>query len=305
MDPILDAFAAEVGKVKLQPPTLPYISNVTGAWITAEEATDVHYWTRHLRHTVRFADGIKTLTKDADWLALEVGPGRTLCTLARQQLARQSGTLLLSSLPPAQDGDECVGLILRSLGTLWLAGGQVDWSGFHAHEQCRRIPLPTYPFERQRYWIDTRKDLSQPSFDHTNESPDETSTASLHPRPELLNKYSAPGNEAEQQIAAIFQEVLGTALVGVDDDFFELGGHSLLATQVVARLREKFAVQLSLQKLFEAPTVASLASLVARQQSIQQEEVEAAILEKLAHLSEVEVAAEINKRIGAGVKAGK
>jgi acyl transferase domain-containing protein/NRPS condensation-like uncharacterized protein len=260
MDPILETFANEVRKVKLHAPVLPFISNVSGAWITAAEATDVDYWTRHLRHTVRFADGIKTLTNDADWLALEVGPGRTLCTLARQQLGKQSGTVLLSSLPQAQDKEDSIDAILRSLGKFWLAGGEVDWRGFHAHEQRRRIPLPAYPFERQRYWIDALQDLAQPSFE---QSPANTS---LHPRPELQNEYSAPGNEVEQRIAAIFQELLGTEQVGVNDNFFDLGGHSLLATQVVSRLREEFALKVSLQNLFEAPTVAGLASLLGRQE---------------------------------------
>lgn len=299
MDPILDVFTKEVEKVSLQTPTLPYISNVTGAWITAEEATDAHYWTRHLRHTVRFADGIKTLTKDADWLALEVGPGRTLSTLAKQQLAKQSGTLLFSSLPQAQDAGDGVEFLLRTLGTLWLAGGRVDWSGFHAHGQRRRIPLPTYPFERQRYWIEPGKDVWKTSSEPAMQFPDKTSTASAHPRPQLQNKYSAPANEVEQKIAAIFEELLGTEQVGVDDNFFELGGHSLLATQVVSRLREEFFVQLSLQKLFEAPTVAGLASTIEQRQAQHEGEGAAAILEKLAHLSEAEVAAEINKRIGA------
>ena len=293
MDPILGAFADEVRKVKLQAPALPYISNVSGDWITAAEATDVNYWTRHLRYTVRFGDGIETLTRDTDWLLLEVGPGRTLCTLAKQQLAKRSGNVLLSSLPQAQDKEDSVEFILRSLGKFWLAGGQVDWSGFHAHEQRRRIPLPTYPFERQRYWIDTIKDAS---FDQPNGSAPKPSTVSLHPRPELQNEYSAPSNDVEQKIAAVFQELLGTEQVGADDNFFDLGGHSLLATQVISRLREEFGVQLSLQNLFESPTVASLASLVTQQQSMQDDAMANLILAQLAHLSEAEVTAEINKR---------
>ncbi|MGE0127971.1 MAG: SDR family NAD(P)-dependent oxidoreductase [Blastocatellales bacterium] len=170
MDAILAPFAEEVKKVRLSPPKIPYLSNVTGAWIRADEATDPNYWTNHLRHTVRFADGARELVKEPDWVLLEVGPGKTLMTLVRWRPDRVAGQIVLTSLPqpqnPIRESKESLpedlvenvdsAFLLTTLGRLWIAGVDVDWAGYYAHERRRRVPLPTYPFERQRYWIEAR-----------------------------------------------------------------------------------------------------------------------------------------------------
>jgi acyl transferase domain-containing protein/acyl carrier protein len=151
MAPIVGTFTEYLKTVRLNPPKIPFISNVTGTWITVTEATDPNYWARHLRQSVRFAQGIAQLMQDSHLIFLEVGPGRTLSTLTQQQA---SGRIVLSSLPHPKDEQSDVAFLLNTLGRLWLAGVQVDWSGFYAGEERDRIPLPTYPFERQRYWID-------------------------------------------------------------------------------------------------------------------------------------------------------
>jgi acyl transferase domain-containing protein len=154
MDSILEPFAEEVKKVNLNPPQIPFISNLTGTWITEPEATNPSYWTRHLRQTVRFAIGIAELIKESEQILLEVGPGRTLNTLVKQQ---SNDSIVLSSMRHPKDQQSDVAFLLNTLGQLWLAGVQVDWDGFYAAEQRHRIPLPTYPFERQRYWIEAQK----------------------------------------------------------------------------------------------------------------------------------------------------
>ncbi|MBF2069253.1 type I polyketide synthase [Fischerella thermalis] len=154
MEPILEPFIAEVKKVKLNPPKIPFISNVTGTWITPEEATDPNYWAKHLRFPVRFSAGISQLLQQPNRILLEVGPGRTLCTLAKQHSHQAIGQVVLPSLRHPQDKQSDVAFILNILGRLWLAGVTINWSGFYAHEQRQRVPLPTYPFERQRYWIE-------------------------------------------------------------------------------------------------------------------------------------------------------
>jgi acyl transferase domain-containing protein/acyl carrier protein len=153
MDEILEPFAAYVRHIDLRPPQIPYISNVSGRWITAAEATDPGYWTRHLRQTVRFSEGLATLMQERERVLLEVGPGQTLATIARLHPARQAGQAVLASLPRADDQDSDLAAALIALGRLWLAGVPVNWAAFYAHEQRRRLPVPTYPFERQRYWI--------------------------------------------------------------------------------------------------------------------------------------------------------
>ncbi|ABW31349.1 type I polyketide synthase [Acaryochloris marina] len=156
MDEIATPFAQAIGQIQLHPPQMPLISNVTGTWMTAAEATDPQYWVHHLRQTVRFAEGIAELLQDSHHLFLEVGPGRTLNTLTRQQATDRA---VLSSLHHPKDHASDVAFLLQTLGRLWLAGVTVNWPGFYAHEQRDRLPLPTYPFERQRYWIDPPKTL--------------------------------------------------------------------------------------------------------------------------------------------------
>ncbi|MBE7384660.1 MAG: SDR family NAD(P)-dependent oxidoreductase [Leptolyngbya sp. SIO1E4] len=157
MEPILEAFQERVQQVNLTSPQISYISNLTGTWITTQEATSPAYWTSHLRQTVRFAEGLQVLLKQPTQVLLEVGPGRTLSTLAKQHPAKQPEQVILTSLRHPQEKQSDVAFLLNTLGQLWLTGVRVDWSGFYAHEQRHRLPLPTYPFERERYWIDPPK----------------------------------------------------------------------------------------------------------------------------------------------------
>ncbi|HEV8581878.1 MAG TPA: amino acid adenylation domain-containing protein [Thermoanaerobaculia bacterium] len=158
MDPILKPFGEWMAGVRLSPPRLPYLSNLTGTWIRPEEATDPAYWAEHIRCPVRFADGIAELLKEPDRVLLEVGPGNALTTLARQHPARTPRHTVLPSLRHPREREDDLAFILGSVARLWLAGADVDWSGFHAHERRRRLPLPTYPFQRQRYWVEPRRD---------------------------------------------------------------------------------------------------------------------------------------------------
>jgi len=155
MEPVLAPFAERVRAAKPKAPRLPFVSNVTGDWITAAEATDPNYWARHLAGTVRFADGLRAL-RESDAVLLEVGPGQTLCALARQQSQAPADQTALATIRPARESRDDAEFLLTTLGRLWLAGVKVDWAGFYAAETRRRVPLPTYPFERERYWIEPR-----------------------------------------------------------------------------------------------------------------------------------------------------
>jgi acyl transferase domain-containing protein/acyl carrier protein len=154
MDPIVAPFVELVRQTRLHPPLIPYISNVTGTWISAAEATDPTYWGRHLRQTVRFSAGLAELLRDAGRIMLEVGPGRTLSRLVGQHPAWLRDRIALASLPRLGDPLPEQVMLLASLGRLWLAGAPVEWACLYAREQRRRVALPSYPFERKRYWIE-------------------------------------------------------------------------------------------------------------------------------------------------------
>ncbi|HUN99606.1 MAG TPA: type I polyketide synthase, partial [Bradyrhizobium sp.] len=154
MDPILREFAEFVRKFKLAPPRIQYISSATGTWITGVEATDPAYWARQLRQTVRFAEGIGQALKIRDAILLEIGPGETLGALCEQNTEFSESHKVIASLRARNDEIGDAEFITRALAEVWVSGKKIDWKGYHAHERRRRLPLPTYPFERERFWIE-------------------------------------------------------------------------------------------------------------------------------------------------------
>ncbi len=154
MDPILPAFRKRLSQVAWSAPEIPFFSNLTGREATAAEVMDPEYWVRHLRHTVRFGESLGRLLGDTDLVFVEVGPGRTLSSLVRQQPGPAEGRVVVSSLRHPQDRVGDLEFLLTSLGRLWMAGVTVDWHAFYDGQERRRVELPTYPFERQRFWIE-------------------------------------------------------------------------------------------------------------------------------------------------------
>ncbi len=149
VEPVLDDFRKVVLEVRLQVPTMPYLSNLTGQWISGKEITDPDYWVNHLRHAVRFSDGAAELLKDPELILLEVGPGTTLSKLISQHAARPPRLSVLSSLPSASEPQPDMQYMLGGLGRLWMEGAKLEWNKFYETEQRRRIPLPRYSFDRE------------------------------------------------------------------------------------------------------------------------------------------------------------
>lgn len=154
LDPILEEFGAFLRTVKLAAPKIPFVSNYTGTWIKPEEATDPAYWMRHLRHTIRFSQGMGTLLEQPDRLFLEVGPGRILSSLVRQQPGAKAGQPALSSLRHPDEKVSDAAYFATVLGRLWSAGLDIDLGRLWQGEQRLRVPLPTYAFQHQRYFIE-------------------------------------------------------------------------------------------------------------------------------------------------------
>lgn len=178
MVPILMPFFEKVQKIHLKPPQIPFISNVTGTWIDDSDATDPNYWVKHLRQTVRFAAGLQQIfTEFQANILLEIGPGRTLSTFAKRHPGKTTEQLVLTSLRHPKDEQSDRAFFLETLGKLWMAGLTINWSEFYADEQRSRLPLPSYPFERQRYWIEPKTQIetiksSEPKTDVLRKKPD-------------------------------------------------------------------------------------------------------------------------------------
>jgi acyl transferase domain-containing protein/thioesterase domain-containing protein/acyl carrier protein len=152
LEPILSEFERFCRPIAFQRPKIPFVSNLTGTWITDAEATDPAYWVRHLRNTVRFDQGARSLLASGSRALLEVGPGRTLASLCRQQ--PKKAAVVATSLRHPNEAASDVAFLKESVGRLWVAGIEIDPARFFPADSQRRVSLPTYPFERQRYWID-------------------------------------------------------------------------------------------------------------------------------------------------------
>ncbi|AZK48521.1 type I polyketide synthase [Paenibacillus lentus] len=154
MEPMLDEFASRVRTLSLEKPVIPFMSNVTGTWITAEQAVDAAYWVQHLRSTVRFADGLDELLSQPRTVFVEVGPGNALSTFVRKHIAASRERVVVNVLRHPQETTTDSAHLLQRLGKLWTAGAHIDWASYYQHERRKRVELPTYPMERQRFWLE-------------------------------------------------------------------------------------------------------------------------------------------------------
>ena len=281
MAPVAEELTRLARSIRLSAPRIPYISNVTGKPITDAEATDATYWARHLTQPVQFAAGLQHMCSPTAPVFLEVGPGQMLTSLAEQYLAARgmADRVALASLPHASDAHPDRAFILGTLGNLWLAGIEPDWAGVHRGERRSRVLLPTYPFERQRYWVTPR---ARPQQGQEAEPVKAVAAAASlaqemgsskqritregngveNSRSHLSAEFVAPGSSTEQKIAEIWEELLGVHPIGIHDEFLRLGGNSLLAIRVAAELREAFQIEVPLVALLRSSTVYEIALFV-------------------------------------------
>jgi phthiocerol/phenolphthiocerol synthesis type-I polyketide synthase E len=243
VEPILAPFRACVERTRRRPPERLWVSDLTGAPVQASEALDPDYWVRHVRSTVRFHDALSTLLDSPSRVLLEVGPGRTLTTLVRQR-PDLGDHVVAASLPHPSDETSDVQTLLAAVGQLWSVGQPIDWRALHP-EPRRKVPLPTYAFQRRPYLVTRDAPLL---------SPDEPTPVA----PSLEEALTEP----EQRVRQAFAQVLGLESVGLHENFFELGGDSLMASQLVKRLYRTFGVRVPLKAVFGAPTVSRLTRLV-------------------------------------------
>lgn len=268
MEPIVEEFAAIVASVARSAPTIPFISCVSGDWITPEQSVDPRYWSRHLREAVLFRRGIECLLADPERMFLEVGPGTAAVTLARQQLAGKESRRAVATLGSPVEAIADEQARLTAVGQLWLAGKDIAWRALYSGERRRKVALPTYPFERKRFWADV----------------DETAAAAFAPAAPAATPAEVPGTGAPQiavmeenrmdsrqalvvaRLKAILEETSGIDLADADEDasFMELGFDSLFLTQAAISISNEFKVPLAFRQLIEDfPTVATLGAHLA------------------------------------------
>lgn len=266
VEPILAQFEAAVRAVPLSAPSIAYMSNVTGRPILAAQATDPAYWAQHMRAPVQFFGALEYLLEAPDnALLLEVGPGQTLSSLARRLQPKR----VIASLPKPADPVASHRHLLSAAARLWERNAAIDWAALRSGPAPGRTPLPTYPWQRERHWIEPSPAVM--AIMHALANPDQAPlvlsarspgapTATAHA---AANEVAAPSHSAlEESILAIMRDLFGQSRIGLHDNFFDLGGDSLLATRCVSRLNRELRISLTVKAFMEHPNAAAVAALV-------------------------------------------
>lgn len=244
MDPIVAPFESVVKTIQLNRPVKPIISTITGNWMTDAEAIDPAYWAHHLRNTVRFAGVANVLAEGEGCIALEVGPGKVLSGLVKQQAGGKTFTAI-AGIEESKDVT-AYGSVLKALGTLWLNGIEPAWKAFYAGQTRLRVNIPTYAFDRKRYWVDpvTPINVLTPPFEVPTETPidfpQETPIIMANRKATLIEK-----------LKEVFEVASGIDIDSTDTGFVEIGFDSLLLTQIATNLKKEFNVPITFRKLFE------------------------------------------------------
>ncbi|GAA1642809.1 hypothetical protein GCM10009764_75830 [Nocardia ninae] len=241
MDRVIDELSRASALLNQQAPRIPLVSGQTGTWLNAEQPPDPEHWARHLRHTVRFADGLTTLLGDPDLVLLEIGPGQTLTRLVQLHPDCGEHRVVVPTLVPGEsEAHELAGLLAQ----LWCHGTDIDWDGVHHGARRRRVPLPTYPFRRDPQLSAHPARAAQVSASAETE---------------------AAAQETEQVLAEIWCALIGVRTVSATDDFFRKGGDSQLAVAFRTQVRERLGVQISAHALLQHPTFGALLDHVRQQ----------------------------------------
>jgi amino acid adenylation domain-containing protein len=252
MEPIVSRFTEDAAMVPANAPEIPWISTCTGKPITAETLADPAYWARQLRQTVRFSEALETAFEDKDILLLEVGPGQALAQFARQHPDR--GDIRVVATLPSSTADLVD--LSAATGDLWTHGVTPDWSAYFAGQERAKLHLPTYPFERQSYWIDNSQ-TAAPAPERKAEAP---AWETPIPEPTPADRLS----EVKAKLRGLVHELSG---IKVDDDkatFTELGFDSLFLTQASQAIQSHFGVKVTFrQMLGEFSSVSALAKHLA------------------------------------------
>lgn len=273
MEPIVAPFTELAAKTTRHLPKIRWISTCTGKEMTATEINDPTYWARQLRHSVLFAQAIESVVADGRNVILEIGPGQTLGPLVRQHPARSANLTILASLAATPERGRDLATLLGSLGRLWVSGAAPDWAGFYASETRRRVPLPTYPFERKHFWVEAvrvgtsilpRVADAAPSAPAHSENPNAALLpASLPPR--AMNPPSQTASPQRRttlatQIRTTIRELSGIAIESDTTSFMELGFDSLFLTQASQAFQGTFGLKITFrQMLSDLSSVSALA----------------------------------------------
>ncbi len=255
MDPVLVPFRAELERTPRGQPQLPLVSTASGDWLDPAQAMSVDYWTTHLRKPVRFSTALGKLLDAPARALLEVGPRGTLSTLARQRLGTShQGIAALPSLADTPTGE--LAAFRLAVGQLWCRGVAIEPARLDRRRQRQRVRLPTYPFERQRCWLDAApagaaRIAATPQPSDTIPPPGPPAAVEEIPMPTARAPAADRRPRLVAQLKDVFEDITGVELADVDGsaNFIELGLDSLMLTQVALHLSKVFPVKVTFRQL--------------------------------------------------------
>jgi acyl carrier protein len=263
-------------QIPIHPPKIPYLSNVTGTWITIDDLKNPHYWSDHLRQTVRFSNGIKVLLQNTNPIFVEVGPGRSLSIFTAQMQADSS---LITMMKKNEKEHR---YFLTALGQLWEAGGQIDWTPRYEGKRRNRVHVPTYVFDEQRYWIDAPSRSNRDQSNHTANNRALTETAATQAKKENIVQNASSYAAVEEAMIHTWKSLFGVQTIAADAHFFELAGDSLLAVQLLNIVGEQYEIQLPLRVLFEAPSLGQFSKAVWQKRKEDKPDIAPILLKRIA-----------------------
>ncbi len=268
MEPALKPFISEFAKIKLNKPGAPFISSLSGTWITDEQATDPNYWAAQLRNAVRFSNGILELQKKNNLVMIELGPGRALSTMASQHRSENVKQTVITTLVQPNEKNDDVSNFLTAIGKLWLTGFKIDWSSFYRNKKRRRLHLPGYQFDRKSYWIEPPKNGNAKTQIPGN-GQFQTGVKKLIQKPKVKKVVQETTMTRKEYIINTLKDVLedlsGIKKSDLEESktFLELGFDSLFMTQVSLAFQKKFDVKITLRQLLETtPTIFTIAEFI-------------------------------------------
>ena len=284
MEPILDEFERKAARVQFKAPAIPLISNLTGEMLKAGEIPDAKYWRRHMRETVQFAAGMNAIVEQGYEIFLELGSSTTLLGMGKRCVPKGIG----SWLPSLKQGQDDWQVILNSLGVLETHGVDVNWAGFDQDYQRCRVPLPTYPFDHKRYWVEPEKPPCVPDLDtqlsksngtnlegnqseHTTNLPEfqplnsaELSVVVGEPKVDTTPPI-AQGNSSKSKLRTIVASLLqmNPDEIDVNAPFLEMGADSLVLIEAVHTIERTFGIKVAMHQFFDGlATIDTLATYI-------------------------------------------
>jgi natural product biosynthesis luciferase-like monooxygenase protein len=260
MDAVREPFEQAAKDITFRSPRIPMVSNLTGRIFETGTVPDHHYWSRHMREPVQFFQGIRTLSTQGCNVFLEIGPSASLVSMARRCIE-----IGHTGLPSLIEGKDDWRVLLKSVAELYKQGVRIDWEGFDRGYQRRRIPLPTYPFERKHFWLDggrleSRSD-HEPALGDLRKREEQSDGAGVasHYSPNSAGDSRTHATRKDSIVAFLrnaLARFLETEESEIDNhkSLLEMGADSLVLIEAIQAIQQTFSIKVAMRQLFEQLT---------------------------------------------------